>query len=102
MFLDKNCYLFSWGMELVEQRKLDYVRFGFLVAGHTKFAPDRLFAQVANSYNCRDVFTVEELNKFVIFMHIQPLKMVCQFCSGVKSFAQNILSFLGLENIMIF
>ena len=69
MFLDnaastnKNRYLFSWGMELVEQRKLDYVRFGFLVAGHTKFSPDRLFAQVANSYNCRDVFTVEELKQ---------------------------------------
>lgn len=69
LFLDnaastnKNRYLFSWGMEIVEQRKLDYVRFGFLVAGHTKFAPDRLFAQVANSYNCRDIFTVQELKE---------------------------------------
>lgn len=48
LFLDnatntnKNQYLFSWGMEMVEQHKVDYIRFCFLVAGHTKFAPDRL------------------------------------------------------------
>ena len=67
LFLDnaantnKNRYLFSWGMELVNRRKLDYVRFCFMVSGHTKFAPDRLFAQVSNSYNCHDVFTISEL-----------------------------------------
>ena len=65
---NKNRYLFSWGMEMVEQRTLDYVRFCFMVAGHTKFAPDRLFAQVSNSYNCRDVFTIEEL-KAVCELH---------------------------------
>lgn len=67
MFLDnaantnKNRYLFSWGMELVRQTTLDYVRFCFMVAGHTKFTPDRLFAQVSNSYNHHDVFTITEL-----------------------------------------
>ena len=60
---NKNRYLFSWGMELVEQRTLDYVRFCFMVAGHTNFAPDRLFAQVSNSYNRHDVFTVGELKE---------------------------------------
>jgi len=60
---NKNRYLFSWGMELVERRTLDYVRFCFMVAGHTKFAPDRLFAQVSNSYNRHDVFTVDELKE---------------------------------------
>ena len=58
---NKNRYLFSWGMEIVEQRTLDYVRFCFMVAGHTKFAPDRFFAQVSNSYNRSDVFTIDEL-----------------------------------------
>ena len=60
---NKNRYLFSWGMELVERRTLDYVHFCFMVAGHTKLAPDRLFAQVSNSYNCHDVFTVVELKE---------------------------------------
>ncbi len=60
---NKNRYLFSWGMEMVDQCKVDYIRFCFMVAGHTKFAPDRLFAQVANSYNKEDVFTISELSK---------------------------------------
>ena len=58
---NKNKYLFSWGMEMVDSRKLDYIRFCFLVAGHTKFAPDRLFALTANAYNKADVFNIEEL-----------------------------------------
>ena len=52
---NKNRYLFSWGMEMIALRKLDYIRFCFMVADHTKFAPDRLFAQVSNSYNRQDV-----------------------------------------------
>ena len=58
---NKNRYLFSWGMEMVEQGALDYLHFCFMVAGHTKFAPDLLFAQVSNSYNRQDVFTIAEL-----------------------------------------
>ena len=76
LFLDnaastnKNRYLFSWGMESVHQRTLDYMRFCFMVAGHTKFAPDRLFAQVSNSYNRHDVFTIGEL-KDICDLHAQ-------------------------------
>ena len=60
---NKNRYLFSWGMEMVESHKLDYLRFCFLVAGHTKFAPDRLFALIANAYNREDIFTATELQQ---------------------------------------
>jgi len=60
---NKNRYLFSWGMEMVHQQKLDYVRFSFMVAGHTKFAPDRLFAQIVSSYNRSDVFTISQLQQ---------------------------------------
>ena len=58
---NKNRFLFAWGMEVVGNRKVDHIRFCFLVAGHTKFAPDRLFSLVANQYNREDVFTAEEL-----------------------------------------
>ena len=51
----KSRFLFSWGMEVVEQHKLDHILFCFLVAGHTKFAPDPLFALIANAYNRTDV-----------------------------------------------
>lgn len=57
-------------MELIQRKTLDYMRFCFMVAEHTKFAPDRLFAQVSNSYNRRDIFTVGEL-KDVCDLHAQ-------------------------------
>lgn len=46
---------------MVEQRTLDYVWFCFMVPGHTKFSPDRLLAQVSNSYNRSDIFTIDEV-----------------------------------------
>ena len=33
----------------------------FLIAGHTKFAPDRTFAAIAQTYNTSDVFCINEL-----------------------------------------
>lgn len=62
--------LFSWGMELAHQRTLDYMRFCFMDAGHTKFAPDRLFTKVSNSYNRHNVFTIGEL-KDICDLHAQ-------------------------------
>lgn len=59
---NKNRYLFSWGMEFVEGHQLDHLRFCFLLAGHTKFSPDRLFSLVANEYNREDVFIPEDLH----------------------------------------
>jgi hypothetical protein len=58
---NKNRYLFSWGMEFVERHQLDHLRFCFLLAGHTKFSPDRLFSLIANEYNREDVFKPEDL-----------------------------------------
>ena len=58
---NKNCYFMSAAMELVQQKVLDYIRVSFMVAGHTKFAPDRLFAKVAKTYLRSDVFTTQEL-----------------------------------------
>ena len=58
---NKNRYLFSWAMELVGNHTLDHLHFCFLVAGHTKFSPDRLFALAGNTYNRSDVFNEEEL-----------------------------------------
>ena len=48
-------------MEAVKGGLLSSIHFCFLVAGHTKFSPDRLFASCSKSYNVEDVFNVEEL-----------------------------------------
>ena len=67
LFLDnatstnKNKYLILWAKEMVEQKKLSSIQICFLVAGPTKFSPDRLFASCSKTYNCSDVFNQEDL-----------------------------------------
>ena len=67
LFLDnagntnKNCHLMSAAMELVQHQVLDYIRISFLIAGNTKFVPDRVFSKVAKTYSCSDVFNIAEL-----------------------------------------
>ena len=59
---NKNKFYFSWCMELVESKLFDHVHVAFLIAGHTKFAPDRIFAAIAQTYNTSDVFCIDELH----------------------------------------
>ena len=54
---------------MVDSRKLDNICFCFLVAGHTKFAPDCLFALTAKAYNKADVFNIEELRNVSVQQH---------------------------------
>ena len=54
---NKNCYMMSWAYEMVQQRRVDFLRISFLIAGHTKFSPDLLFSKIAQTYNRSDVFT---------------------------------------------
>ena len=44
------------------------MRISFLIAGHTKFSPDLVFAKIAKSYNRNNVFNTEEL-KGIIGLH---------------------------------
>ena len=72
LFLDnatstnKNRYLCSWALEMVKSGKVDMIHISFLIAGHTKFSPDRMFANVANAYKKADVFTVKELEEICL------------------------------------
>ena len=57
-----------------------------MVAGHTKFAPDRLFAQVSNSYVRHDVFTVDELKEICdlhAHTYIEDGVSVLQWCEAL-------------------
>jgi hypothetical protein len=58
---NKKRYLFSWGMEMVSSGKIDHVHISFMIAGHTKFAPDRLFSAIGSAYKAADVFTIDDL-----------------------------------------
>ena len=58
---NKNKYLFGWAMEMVSNGTLDHLHINFMIAGHTKFAPDRLFSSIGSAYKAADIFTVDEL-----------------------------------------
>lgn len=62
---NKNQYMIQYGIELVQHNKYDTVEICYLVAGHAKFDPDRLFAQIANVFNISDVFSTEQLLELI-------------------------------------
>ena len=47
-------------MEMVSSGEVDHIHIGFMVAGHTKFPPDRLFSVVESAYKREDTFTIHE------------------------------------------
>ena len=53
-------------MELVSSGRVDYIRVSFMLAGHTKFAPDRLFSAIGSAYKAADVFTINDLNEICV------------------------------------
>ena len=60
---NKNKYLFSWAMEMVRNRIVDHLRISFMIAGHTKFDPDRLFSTIGSAYKCEDTFNIDDLKR---------------------------------------
>ena len=62
---NKNSYTMGWAAEMVQQKLLDFVRVSFMIAGHTKFSPDKLFSKIALTFNRSDVFTTDDLSEVV-------------------------------------
>ena len=58
---NKDKFLFSWAMEMVSSGELEHIHISFMIAGHTKFAPDRLFSTIGCAYKTEDVFTIGNL-----------------------------------------
>ena len=48
-------------MEVVSNGTVNHIHISFMLAGHTKFAPDCLFAIIGNAYKSADVFAVDGL-----------------------------------------
>lgn len=71
LFLDntsstnKNCYMMAWAYEMIQHRKLSFIRISFLIAGHTEFSPDLLFSRISQTYNKSNVFTTQELKDVI-------------------------------------
>ena len=58
---NKNQFMIQYGMELVQHNHFDSIKLCFLVAGHAKFDPDRLFSNIAHASNNNDVFITDHL-----------------------------------------
>ena len=55
---NKNMYIMGATMEVVHEDLFHFFRISFMVAGHTKFDPDRLFSNIARAFNQSDVLTL--------------------------------------------
>jgi len=77
------------GMEAMSSGIINSLHICFLVAGHAKFAPDRLFASCSKSYNVADAFNVDKLKSIyakhsmvslATDKHIHPLRKYLDEC----------------------
>jgi hypothetical protein len=57
----KSRYLIGWAGEMVGNGRLESVTMRFMVPGHTKFAPDQLFAHFGKRLQAADLFQVGDL-----------------------------------------
>ncbi len=78
-----NQYVIGWAMALVLQQRFSSVRLTYMVPGHGKFAPDRLFSRIAKAYDRHDVFTPQQFIE----------RCVTPFAAGLVFGAQDIISF---------
>ena len=67
--MNKNWYTMAWALKMVGQKRLDFICISFLIAGHTKFSPDLIFAKIAQTYNRSDVFALKTSSKLSLHMH---------------------------------
>lgn len=81
----------AWAHEIVQQKRISFLRVSFLIAGHTKFFPDLLFSQIAQTYKRSDVFTTEEL-KDVISVYadvvIDSGDIVCDWRNSMTKYSK--------------
>ena len=103
LFLDnagstnKNQFLMGAVFEIMERNILQYFRVSFMIAGHTKFAPDRLFAVLAKTSYSSDVLNNISINN----MQTLPLIMAKLSDVGVKLSPRSTQICLGFECSMI-
>lgn len=53
---NKKQYIMAATLKILQQNILDYFRTSFMVAGHTKFAPDLLFSVTGRDFYATDIF----------------------------------------------
>lgn len=55
---------------MAQQKEFDFISISFMIAGHTKFPPDQLFSRIAQTYNCSDVFDIDDLKEVARYAEV--------------------------------
>ena len=100
---NKNKYLMAAVCEVVQQKVLDFFRISFMVAGHTKFAPDQMFAQIARLFYSSDVFNEKQLTTVVgciATVVMDSGKIVRSWCEVVGEKYTNLPGIRDLHNFI--
>lgn len=103
LFLDNTCstnknfYAMAWACEMVQQGKCDFLRISFLIAGHTKFAPDVLFSKIAKTFNQSDVFNTIELRDIIALYSEVTVDDGSVVCDWRKSVSAKYSKFPGIR-----
>ena len=95
----KNMYLLAWAHELVNQGRFESVRFFYLVVGHTKFEPDRLFASIAKTFYKRDVFCIEMLQAISELYSTSYVFKSCQMMQWRSVLGEKYCTLPGITNL---
>ncbi len=70
-----KCYmLIRYGIELIRLKIYDSVEFCFMVAGHTKFSPDRMFGWLSGVLKVVDIFELSDVATAVDAARLQYLR----------------------------
>ena len=89
---NQNKYLFSWAREMVSCGELEHIHISFMIAGHTKFAPDQLFSTIGCAYKTEDVFTINDLKSICESVQHASLKQEKQYLPGETLLERSILT----------
>ena len=84
-------------MEMVSSGELDHLHISFMIAGHTKFAPDRLFSVIGSAYKSEDVFTVDELKAICDTCATSHVESGDQVLTWRKSLSEKYSDLLGIR-----
>jgi len=79
---NKNQYMMASIFEIVQQSVVKYFRVSFMVSGHTKFAPDRLFALTAKAFYSSDIFNEKNSSQWWKTMLMSPSIVVVLCVAG--------------------
>ena len=92
-------YLLAWADQVVNQGRFKSIRFVYLVVGHTKFEPDRLFSSIARTFYMRDVFCIEMLQAIAVLYstcHIFTAQQIFKWRSATE---ENYTALTGINSL---